>query len=782
MSWAEALARLGFDVVFVEQLDPARGRRDGAPCAPASRRTPPRSSAAIERVGLTARGAARPATARGAASAREELLDRAASAALLVNISGHLRDPDLLRALPSRAFVDLDPGYTQIWHARRATTSAWPATTCTSRSAPTSARAHCDAARRRHPLDPPSASRSCSTAGRSATAASPASRRSASWRGAYGPLDWDGRTLRRQGPRVPAARRACRAACGLPFEIALDIASRRRRRPPRGCAARGWSLLPPETVATPAGVRRATCAARGAEFSVAQGVYVDTAQRLVQRSHRPLPGQRPPGARAGHRLRPHAAGRRGPADVPRRRTRRSRLARASWSTTTPATGAAARELAEELLRARAGAGAAARRPRGGAVRIVVAGHGRRRARPGRRRLGGAAVRARAAPARPRRAAGRAGRRRLEPAAPRLRRDRRRVRPRTRGAGRARQRAASPARRARRVDGADLLLNLSGSLDRRGPARALPTGASTSTSIPAFTQLWHAAEGIDLGLRPPPPPSSPSAARIGARRLHVPDCGRALDHHRRSRWCSTHWRWCATHRAPTSATTRRPLARLRLDQPRRRPLRADARTRCGQLLALPALTATPLELALAIHPGERDDLAALRRHGWRLLDPAAVAGDAGRLPRRSCAARGPSSASPSTATSPRAAAGSATAASATWPPGGRWSRRTPASATGCRPATGCSPYSTSDEAAAALDEVRARLPPPSPRGARARRGRVRLRPGAGEAAVVPVSDAELARGAGGDGGCGGGRGRTRRASRWSRSSSPATRPGGCCSRI
>ena len=64
----------------------------------------------------------------------------------------------------------------------------------------------------------------------------------ASWRGAFGPVEWDGRRLRRQGARVPRASPACRAACGLPFEIALDIhpadAADRDR-----LAGAGWSLV-----------------------------------------------------------------------------------------------------------------------------------------------------------------------------------------------------------------------------------------------------------------------------------------------------------------------------------------------------------------------------------------------------------------------------------------------------------------------------------------------------------------------------------------------------------
>jgi hypothetical protein len=49
----------------------------------------------------------------------------------------------------------------------------------------------------------------------------------------------------------------------------------------------------------------------------------------------------------------------------------------------------------------------------------------------------------------------------------------------------------------------------------------------------------------------------------------------------------------------------------------------------KLLPLPRLTGERLQPALAIHPEETDDLAALREHGWELADPAAVAGTPAR---------------------------------------------------------------------------------------------------------------------------------------------------------
>jgi hypothetical protein len=44
----------------------------------------------------------------------------------------------------------------------------------------------------------------------------------------------------------------------------------------------------------------------------------------------------------------------------------------------------------------------------------------------------------------------------------------------------------------------------------------------------------------------------------------------------------------------------------------------------RFIDLPARTPEQFSLALAIHPDEKQDLLALQRNGWRLLDPTAVA--------------------------------------------------------------------------------------------------------------------------------------------------------------
>ncbi len=54
---------------------------------------------------------------------------------------------------------------------------------------------------------------------------------------------------------------------------------------------------------------------------------------------------------------------------------------------------------------------------------------------------------------------------------------------------------------------------------------------------------------------------------------------------------------------------------------------DGNKRAGflEMVELPGRVPAALELAANIHPGETEDLALLRSHGWHLADPAAVAG-------------------------------------------------------------------------------------------------------------------------------------------------------------
>ena len=167
--------------------------------------------------------------------------------------------------------------------------------------------------------------------------------------------------------------------------------------------------------------------------------------------------------------------------------------------------------------------------------------------------------------------------------------------------------------------ADLLLNVAGMLADPDLLERVPARAYLDLD-PAFTQLWHASEGVDMRLDAHTHFVTVADA-IGEADCPIPTCGRdwlatlppvVLDHWPvangpHSHTCTTvgHWRsYGSIHHGGLhygqKAHSLRPLVAL----PRRAPGR--------------------FELALAIHPDETQDLAALRENGWTLLDPARVA--------------------------------------------------------------------------------------------------------------------------------------------------------------
>lgn len=292
MSWAEALRRLGFDVVFVEEIDErACVDANGAPAAFESSSNAAVFRAVMDEFELT--GSAALVCTDGKriqGMSREELLSRVEDAELLVNISGHLRSKVLLRCIPRRAYVDLDPGFTQIWHAEgrdvgveRHDMHFTVGENIGTRSCqlPTGG-IRWRPVRQPVVLDRWPVAEDGDFSGFTTVA---------SWRGAYGRVSWAGRSY---GLKVHEFRRflGVPRAVAVPFEIALEIhpadeADLARLR------EEGWRIVDPASVADPSGFRRFVRDS-GAEFSVAQGVYVETRSGwLSDRTVRYLASGRP---------------------------------------------------------------------------------------------------------------------------------------------------------------------------------------------------------------------------------------------------------------------------------------------------------------------------------------------------------------------------------------------------------------------------------------------------------------------------------------------------------
>ena len=181
------------------------------------------------------------------------------------------------------------------------------------------------------------------------------------------------------------------------------------------------------------------------------------------------------------------------------------------------------------------------------------------------------------------------------------------------AGLARDELHAVARRA------EILLNISGMLTQ-GDLLAAVSRRVYLDLDPAFAQLWHSAEGIDMHLDAHTHFVTVADA-IGRLDCPIPDCGRS---------------WLPT--LPPVVLREWPMAG---------PIAHEAFTTIGhwrgygsivhegvhfgqkahslrRFVELPARTPERFLLALAIDPGEQDDVAALAGNGWALVDPADVA--------------------------------------------------------------------------------------------------------------------------------------------------------------
>ena len=276
LSWIRGFQRLGWRVFFLEQIEPAACvGEDGSP-APFERSA---ARAYFDRVmehfGLT--GSASLVLGEGELTSGltyEEVLDVASDADLLVNISGNVHAREILSRIGRKVYVDLDPGFTQIWHASGnlgARLDGHDTYFTVGENIGTGRSTIPTGGLEWRPCPPPvvledwpvtaSAASSFTTVG--------------AWRGAFGPVEYDGKTF---GLKVHEFRKVIelpRLATGADFEIALDIhpgdfADR------EALLANGWRLTDPRAeVPGPLEFRRYVQAS-GAEFSVAQGVYVDT--------------------------------------------------------------------------------------------------------------------------------------------------------------------------------------------------------------------------------------------------------------------------------------------------------------------------------------------------------------------------------------------------------------------------------------------------------------------------------------------------------------------------
>lgn len=276
LSWLQGLQRLGFNVHFVEQI----GRRN---CVDDDGRAAPFDACAnlayFKHV-FGGAGLADKATLvdedfeQTCGLSRTDLLALAGDADLLVNVTGHLTFGPLKSRPRRKIYVDLDPGYTQFWHAAGdagARLEGHDFFYTVGENVGTDARAIPTGGIDWRPVRQPVVLEQWPPAD--------AGERSrfttvASWRGAYGRAEHGGKTF---GLKAHEWRKFVELPQRAPqtFEIALDI-DRADERDLNLLERHGWRVICPKAVASDPDAFRRYVQMSGGEFSVAQGVYVET--------------------------------------------------------------------------------------------------------------------------------------------------------------------------------------------------------------------------------------------------------------------------------------------------------------------------------------------------------------------------------------------------------------------------------------------------------------------------------------------------------------------------
>ena len=276
LSWILGLRRLGFDVWFVEQIGAdscVDAAGEPAPFAESENRR--YFDQVVDRFGLGGRASLLYEGGRESSGVPlAELLPVAEEAELLVNISGHLDLEPLMSRLRRKAYVDLDPGFTQFWQADGIGGARLEGHDSYFTVGENIGRPGCEiptCGLDWRPVRPPAVLEEWPVA---ADGAADRFTTIGAWRGAFGQVEFGGRTY---SLKVHEFRKVIELPRRAPqrFEIALDIhAGDQRDRD--ALEANGWTLVDPrKTVPGPVEFRDYV-AGSGAEFSVAQGIYVET--------------------------------------------------------------------------------------------------------------------------------------------------------------------------------------------------------------------------------------------------------------------------------------------------------------------------------------------------------------------------------------------------------------------------------------------------------------------------------------------------------------------------
>jgi hypothetical protein len=230
----------------------------------------------MDYLGLTEAAALLCDTGETAGLGLSDVLDLASGADLLVNISGHLEDPALFGVFHRRAYVDIDPGFTQFWHDDGNRAARLAGHDCYFTIGENIGSPECPiptgglswrSVRQPVVLDDWPVVPAPQTGDPWFTTV-------ATWRGPFGPVERD---RRRFGLKVHEFRKYVTmpelVAAGFRAALAIHPSE---QRDIELLQRHGWYLVDPRQAAGSLREFRRFVAGSTAEFSVAQGMYVET--------------------------------------------------------------------------------------------------------------------------------------------------------------------------------------------------------------------------------------------------------------------------------------------------------------------------------------------------------------------------------------------------------------------------------------------------------------------------------------------------------------------------
>ena len=259
LSWARGMQQLGFQTFFIEQITSPSDDAIAYFKKVTQKFGFSYTAALIDDQGRTIVGI--------------EHLDEVAKAAqLLINISGHFKVPKLVEKIRRKAYIDIDPGYTQMWHEQDV--AKIPPHDFYFTIANNIGKPDClipMAGINWRPILQPVVLEDWPVA------PAPKLRRFttiAAWRGSFGTVHYRNHTF---GQKCHEFRKFIELPKRSPhaFEIALHI-HEGDHKDRDALIEHGWKLADPKAVAADPQDFRKYVQQSAAEFSVAQGMYVDT--------------------------------------------------------------------------------------------------------------------------------------------------------------------------------------------------------------------------------------------------------------------------------------------------------------------------------------------------------------------------------------------------------------------------------------------------------------------------------------------------------------------------